>query len=178
VLVLETSDPAETEALGADLAARLCDGDVVLVRGELGSGKTTFVRGAAWALGVTDPVTSPTFSIGHRYRGTSVTVSHLDLYRLAGLAGEDPDLLADYLGQGRVAFVEWPVGDSPELSHARFHVTLTHGGGDMRRIEIEESVDGERGGTDAERKSTDAERESTDAERDGAHGVLTGEPAP
>ena len=66
------------------------------------------MRGAARALGVTDPVTSPTFSIGHRYRGTNVTVSHLDLYRLAGLEHEDPELLADYLGPGRIAFVEWP----------------------------------------------------------------------
>lgn len=139
MLALATSDPAETEALGADLALRLRDGDVVLVCGELGSGKTTFVRGAARALGVTDPITSPTFSIGHRYRGASVTVSHLDLYRLAaGLGEEDPDLLVDYLGPGRIAFVEWPAADSPELGDARFRVTLTHAGGDRRGVEIEE----------------------------------------
>jgi len=136
VLVVETSDPAETEALGAELAARLRDGDVVLVRGELGSGKTTLVRGAARALGVTDPVTSPTFSIGHRYRGAAVTVSHLDLYRLAGLGAEEPGLLEDYLGAGRIAFVEWPVKDSPELAQAGLRVTLTHAGGDRRRIEV------------------------------------------
>jgi tRNA threonylcarbamoyladenosine biosynthesis protein TsaE len=136
VLVVETSDPAETEALGAELAARLRDGDVVLVRGELGSGKTTLVRGAARALGVTDPVTSPTFSIGHRYRGAAVTVSHLDLYRLAELGAEEPGLLEDYLGAGRIAFVEWPVQDSPELAQAGLRVTLTHAGGDRRRIEV------------------------------------------
>ena len=90
---VETTGPEETESLGAELASTLRDGDVVLVRGELGSGKTTLVRGAARALGVEDPVTSPTFSIGHRYRGAAVTVSHLDLYRLAGLEREDPDLL-------------------------------------------------------------------------------------
>jgi tRNA threonylcarbamoyladenosine biosynthesis protein TsaE len=138
VSALATSDPAETEALGADLALRLRDGDVVLVTGELGSGKTTFVRGAARALGVTDPVTSPTFSIGHRYRGACTTVSHLDLYRLAGLAQEDPELLCDYLGSGRIAFVEWPAADSPELVHARFRVTLAHAGEDRREIEIAE----------------------------------------
>jgi tRNA threonylcarbamoyladenosine biosynthesis protein TsaE len=138
VLVVETSDPSETEALGADLALRLRDGDIVLVRGDLGSGKTTLVRGAARALGVTDPVTSPTFSIGHRYRGATLTVSHLDLYRLAGLKQEDPGLLADYLGVGRIAFVEWPAGDSPELADARVRVTLTHQGGDRRRIEVAE----------------------------------------
>jgi tRNA threonylcarbamoyladenosine biosynthesis protein TsaE len=137
VSVVETKDPRETEALGAELAAGLKDGDVVLVQGELGSGKTTFVRGAARALGVTDPITSPTFSIGHRYRATSTTVSHLDLYRLAGgLAAEDPALLEDYLGPGRIAFVEWPAGDSAELSSARLRVMLAHMGADRRRIEV------------------------------------------
>src|ERR1700739_1525429 len=93
---LQTTGPAETEALGAELASALADGDLVLVRGELGAGKTTLVRGAARALGVADPVTSPTFSIGHRYRGSSATVSHLDLYRLAGLGGEEPALPAPH----------------------------------------------------------------------------------
>jgi tRNA threonylcarbamoyladenosine biosynthesis protein TsaE len=139
VSVVETNDPLETEALGAKLATGLKDGDVVLVRGELGSGKTTFVRGAAHALGVTDPVTSPTFSIGHRYKATNTTVSHLDLYRLAGgLQAEDPALLEDYLGPGRIAFVEWPAADSAELARARVRVTLTHGGADRRRIEVVE----------------------------------------
>lgn len=136
MLVVETSDPSETEALGANLALRLQAGDVVLVKGDLGSGKTTLVRGAARALGVTDPVTSPTFSIGHRYRGAELTVSHLDLYRLAGLGEEDPELLADYLGPGRIAFVEWPAADSEELADARVHITLSHLGGDRRRIEV------------------------------------------
>lgn len=135
--IVETSGPAETESLGADLAVCLRDGDVVLLRGELGSGKTTLVRGAARALGVVDPVTSPTFSIGHRYRASNVTVSHLDLYRLAGLEQEDPALLADYLGPGRIAFVEWPQDDDEELSGARLRVTLTHGGADRRRIEVD-----------------------------------------
>jgi len=142
---VETTGPAETESLGAELAAGLGDGDVVLVRGELGAGKTTLVRGAARALGVSDPVTSPTFSIGHRYAGRGLTVSHLDLYRLAGLEREEPELLADYLGPGRIAFVEWPpqahAGSSPEgeLAGARVDVTVSHGGGDRRRIEISRS---------------------------------------
>jgi len=140
VSVVETNNPLETEAQGAELAVSLRDGDVVLVRGELGSGKTTFVRGAAHALGVTDPITSPTFSIGHRYRATQkTTISHLDLYRLAGgLEAEDPGLLDDYLGPGRIAFVEWPVQDSAELASARVRVTLTHLGADRRRIEVAE----------------------------------------
>ena len=138
---VETTGPAETESLGAELAAALGDGDVVLLRGELGSGKTTLVRGAARALGVSGPVTSPTFSIGHRYEGLDVSVSHLDLYRLAGLEREDPDLLADYLGPGRIAFVEWPQDAHAEFAGARMRVTLTHGGGDRRCIDVEEPAD-------------------------------------
>jgi tRNA threonylcarbamoyladenosine biosynthesis protein TsaE len=137
---VETSGPAETESLGAELAEILAAGDVVLVRGELGSGKTTLVRGAARALGVRGPVTSPTFSIGHRYQADAVSVSHLDLYRLAGLEQEDPDLLADYLGPGRIAFVEWPQDADAELAGARLRVTLSHGGGDRRRIDVDEPV--------------------------------------
>jgi tRNA threonylcarbamoyladenosine biosynthesis protein TsaE len=134
--IVETSESHQTEALGAELAAGLRPGDVVLVRGELGAGKTTLVRGAAAALGVTDAVTSPTFSIGHRYQGSNVTVSHLDLYRLAGLDQEEPEFLADYLGPDRIAFVEWPQERSIELQDARLRVTLTHRGGDCRRIEV------------------------------------------
>jgi tRNA threonylcarbamoyladenosine biosynthesis protein TsaE len=143
---VETSDPAATESLGAELVAGLRDGDVVLVCGELGSGKTTLVRGAARALGVSDPVTSPTFSIGHRYRATNVTVSHLDLFRLAGLEHEDPALLADYLGPGRIAFVEWPPDTAGELSGARLLVTLSHRGGDRRLIEVGDDLAGAGGG--------------------------------
>ncbi|HEY1833434.1 MAG TPA: tRNA (adenosine(37)-N6)-threonylcarbamoyltransferase complex ATPase subunit type 1 TsaE [Solirubrobacteraceae bacterium] len=136
---IETSAPAETESVGAELAATLRDGDVVLVRGELGAGKTTLVRGAARALGVSDPVTSPTFSIGHRYEGDGLTVSHLDLYRLAGLEHEETDLLDDYLGAGRIAFVEWPEEGAPDLAGARVSVTLSHAGGDRRHVELREA---------------------------------------
>jgi tRNA threonylcarbamoyladenosine biosynthesis protein TsaE len=138
VRIVETLDSCETEALGAELAAGLSAGDVVLVEGELGAGKTTFVRGAARALGVSDPVTSPTFSIGHRYRGMGVTVSHLDLYRLSSLHREDPELLDDYLGADRIAFVEWPEAGGGELGDARLRVTLAHAGADRRRIEVRE----------------------------------------
>jgi tRNA threonylcarbamoyladenosine biosynthesis protein TsaE len=139
VRIVDTSDPAETESVGAELAGSLREGDVVLVRGELGSGKTTLVRGAARALGVTDRVTSPSFSIGHRYRaGDRLMVSHLDLYRLADLEQEDPALLADYLGAGSIAFVEWPADAARELAGARLRVSLTHRGEDRRRIEVAE----------------------------------------
>jgi len=114
-LTVELSDgPKATEALGARLAAGLHPGDVVLLRGELGSGKTTLVRGACRALGISRPVVSPTFTIGRRYAGPTA-VSHLDLYRLSDLGGEDPGLLDDYLTPDAIAFVEWPelVVDAP-----------------------------------------------------------------
>jgi tRNA threonylcarbamoyladenosine biosynthesis protein TsaE len=131
----ETAGPEETAALGAALARALRPGDVVLVVGEIGAGKTTFVRGAARELGVTGRVTSPTFTIGRRYAGR-VPVSHLDLHRLAGLEGEDPALLADYLQDDAIAFVEWPEIAEPVLERVARRVTLTHLGGDRRRVEV------------------------------------------
>jgi tRNA threonylcarbamoyladenosine biosynthesis protein TsaE len=87
-LELASASAGETERIAAGLAGRLVPGDVVTVSGELGTGKTTFVRGASRALGVTAPVTSPTFTIGHRYEG-SVDVSHLDLYRFTGFSAAE-----------------------------------------------------------------------------------------
>jgi tRNA threonylcarbamoyladenosine biosynthesis protein TsaE len=137
----ETSSSTETEALGAELAAELLPGEVVLVSGELGAGKTTLVRGAARALGVTGPVTSPTFTIGQRYPGRGLSVAHLDLYRIGGeLGGEDPDLLADYIRPDTIAFVEWPEGAEPELAGLGTiakRVRLEHAGGDRRLVEID-----------------------------------------
>jgi tRNA threonylcarbamoyladenosine biosynthesis protein TsaE len=135
-MTLTSSSPPETEAAGAELARRLRPGDVVLVSGELGSGKTTFVRGAARALGVEDPVTSPTFTIGQVLAGR-VEVTHLDLYRLSSLAGEEPGLLDDYLTPERVAFVEWPEAAEPTLGGVVARVRLEHLGGDRRRITVE-----------------------------------------
>jgi tRNA threonylcarbamoyladenosine biosynthesis protein TsaE len=134
---IETTRPEETEAAGAELAARLRPGDVVLVTGELGSGKTTFVRGASRALGVTDPVTSPTFTIGHVYDGAELEVAHLDLYRLLSLSGEDPGLLDDYLTPHRIGFVEWPEAAMPQLERVAARVSIEHLGEDRRGIEIE-----------------------------------------
>ncbi len=135
---LQTSTAAQTEALGAELAATLVPGDIVLVEGELGAGKTTLVRGACRALGVATVVTSPTFTIGQRYPG-SVPVSHLDLFRLPTLAGEDPDLLGDYVGPDTITFVEWPEGAERELAafgRIAARVRIEHAGADQRVVEI------------------------------------------
>jgi len=133
---IETASPEETEAAGAELARRLRAGDVVLVAGELGSGKTTFVRGACRELGVEEPVTSPTFTIGQLYAG-SPEVAHLDLYRLDTLASEEPGLLDDYVTPDRISFLEWPGAAEPELERVTARVRLEHLGGDRRRVAVE-----------------------------------------
>jgi tRNA threonylcarbamoyladenosine biosynthesis protein TsaE len=131
-----TDGAAATEAVGAALATTLAPGDVVLLEGEMGAGKTTFVRGAARALGFDGPVTSPTFTIGRRYEGGQLPISHLDLHRLSGLADEDPALLDDYLTLDAIAFVEWPAIAEPQLERIAARVLLEHAGGDRRRITI------------------------------------------
>ena len=108
---------------------------MVLVTGELGSGKTTFVRGACRALGVEGPVTSPTFTIGQVLRGR-VEVAHLDFYRLDSLRAEDPGLLHDYLTPDRIAFLEWPEVAAPQLAEVAARVRLEHMGGDRRRVTV------------------------------------------
>jgi len=131
----ESNSPEETEAVAAQLAARLRPGDVVTVSGELGSGKTTFVRGAARALGVEQPVTSPTYTIGHRYRG-SVDVSHLDLFRFTSLSHAEWGDLEPYFERA-IVFVEWPEAAAGALPPVRARVALRHSGEHRRLIEIE-----------------------------------------
>ncbi len=132
---LESASPEETEQVAAQLARELRSGDVVTVAGELGTGKTTFVRGACRALGVTDRVTSPTFTVGHRYRGR-VDVSHLDLYRFEGVSPAEWGDLEPYF-EGAVAFVEWPEAGQDALPPARVAVRLEHVVGDHRLITLE-----------------------------------------
>jgi tRNA threonylcarbamoyladenosine biosynthesis protein TsaE len=128
----ESSSPEETEQIAAELAAELEAGDVVTVSGELGSGKTTFVRGACRALGVNGPVTSPTFTIGHRYRG-AVDVSHLDLYRFESVSPAEWGDLEPYFDD-TIAFVEWPEAGLAALPPARVSLELEHVTLDERRI--------------------------------------------
>jgi len=129
--------PAETESAAAELAARLGPGDVVLVSGELGAGKTTFVRGAARALGVSGPVTSPTYTVGQVYAAAGGReIAHLDLYRLDSLDGEDPALIDDYLTTERIGFVEWPAAGEAKIDRVAARVRIDHAGGDERVIHV------------------------------------------
>lgn len=132
-----TGSAAETEALGAELATVVEPGDVIVVRGEVGAGKTTLIRGACRALGVEAPVTSPTFTIGQRYEGGRMPIAHLDLYRLESLELEDPALLDDYMEPGGIAFIEWPEVAAPVLAGRRvLAVEIEHDGGDRRQIRL------------------------------------------
>ena len=133
-----TASPDETEALAVRLTERLAPGDVVTISGELGAGKTTFVRGAARALGVTGPVSSPTFTIGHRYEAPT-PVAHLDLYRIAGLDPEEWGDLEPYF-DGTVAFVEWPEHGGDWLPEARAVVTLGHVDESHRSVRIDSDL--------------------------------------
>ena len=137
--VLESSSPEETERVAARLAVRLDPGDVVLVSGELGAGKTTFVRGACRALGVTGPVTSPTFTIGHAYAGR-LAVSHLDLYRFQDVTESEWGDLEPYF-ESAIVFVEWPEAGVGRLPPARAEVRLAHAGRDRRLISIDDHAD-------------------------------------
>src|SRR5581483_4281034 len=126
----------ETETVAAQLARTLEAGDVVTVSGELGTGKTTFVRGACRALGVTGRVTSPTFTIGHRYGGEGVAVSHLDLYRFGGVSAAEWGDLEPYF-EDAIVFVEWPEAGAGVLPPPRYAVRLRHADAG-RAVEIEE----------------------------------------
>jgi tRNA threonylcarbamoyladenosine biosynthesis protein TsaE len=134
---VESDSPEQTEALAAELAERLVMGDVVTVSGELGSGKTTFVRGACAALGVREQVTSPTYTIGHRYHGAAGEVSHLDLYRFQGVSAAEWGDLEPYF-ENAIAFVEWPEAGVGVLPAPRFAVRLAHAGGDVRAVTVDE----------------------------------------
>ncbi|MHB8490703.1 MAG: tRNA (adenosine(37)-N6)-threonylcarbamoyltransferase complex ATPase subunit type 1 TsaE [Solirubrobacteraceae bacterium] len=146
VLVVETDDRSQSEAFGARIAGMLRPGDVVWLCGELGAGKTTLARGMARAVGVVDPVTSPTFTIAQRYRGEGVSVSHVDLYRVGDIGAEEDDLLADYIDQDSILLVEWPPEASAganALPAAALSVTIEYLEGERRRIEARFAEEGE-----------------------------------
>ena len=136
-MTIVSTSPGETEQIAAKLAARLARGDVVYVSGELGSGKTTFVRGACRALGVEGPVTSPTYTIGHRYDG----VSHLDLYRFEQLTDADWGALEPYF-EDAIVFVEWPERGIGRLPPPRVSVELAHVDAERREIRLESGEPG------------------------------------
>ncbi|MCI9156437.1 MAG: tRNA (adenosine(37)-N6)-threonylcarbamoyltransferase complex ATPase subunit type 1 TsaE [Lawsonibacter sp.] len=138
---LVTNSESETEALGARLAGKLKPGAVVAFTGDLGAGKTAFTRGLALGLGVTDRVTSPTFTIVNEYEGGRLPLFHFDMYRL-GSADELFDIgWEDYLARGGVCAVEWSENVSDALDAGVIQVDIRRGGSDSQRMVSIEGVD-------------------------------------
>ena len=136
---IATASESETAAVGRELAGTLRAGDVVLLYGDLGAGKTAFVKGLAEGLGVArEEVSSPTFTLVQEYRGGRLVLYHVDLYRL-----DDPreiiDLGLDEIAAGGVLAIEWAEKLDREarttLPH-RVAVTIQHGDGDTRTITV------------------------------------------
>ena len=133
---LITHSEAETSAVGSDLAGSLTAGSVVLLTGDLGAGKTAFVRGLAAGLGIEpEAVSSPTFTLIQEYRGGRLPLHHVDLYRLRSI--EVDDLGLDELTlEGGVTAIEWP-DRLPRAFASAVHVRIEHGDGDTRTIQID-----------------------------------------
>jgi tRNA threonylcarbamoyladenosine biosynthesis protein TsaE len=129
------SDLARTEALAGALGRRLGIGDVVWLRGELGSGKTAFVRAACAALGVEQAVTSPTYTVGNRYLSPRGAIAHIDLYRSAGLTLDEWADLEPYFDDA-IVFVEWPDAGAGLLPGPWVIVELEFRSGDARLITL------------------------------------------
>ena len=137
-----TNSPEETEALGEMLAGRLEPGTVIAFTGDLGAGKTAFVRGLARGLGIAERVTIPTFTIVNEYEGGRLPLFHFDMYRL-GSADELFDIgWEDYLARGGVCAVEWSENVSDALEEGCLRVDIRRGErDDQRRITIEGGAD-------------------------------------
>ncbi len=140
---LEGLKEAMLEELASRVARVLVPGDIVVLSGEVGAGKTTFVRAAARSLGVTERVTSPTYQLARGYEGLKdgrrVTVNHMDLYRLEGIEARDALELDDYIEPDAVTFIEWAdpalgIIDNPSTVHI-YHETPT-----TRRIRLDGPV--------------------------------------
>ena len=129
-----SNSPAETEDLGAALAERLKPGTVVAFSGDLGAGKTAFVRGMARGLGISERVTSPTFTIVNEYEGGRLPLFHFDMYRL-GSSDELFDIgWEDYLVRGGVCAVEWSENVSDAMEGDCIRVDIRRGAHDNQRL--------------------------------------------
>lgn len=134
MLTIETESAAQTQALGARLAVQLSAGDVLLLQGPLGAGKSELTRGVAKGLGVTEPVTSPTFTILQVHDSGRLPLYHFDWYRLAG-ADELYEMgMDEYLGGDGVAMVEWPTRAAEAVPDIRLEIEITPLGDERRRI--------------------------------------------
>ncbi len=136
ILRARTSGVGATKALAAVVASQATPGDVILLAGELGAGKTAFVQGFGAALGVDEPITSPTFTLAHQYEGTLV-LHHLDVYRLERLAELDDIGVAELLDENGVVLIEWGDAVAPALPNDYLEIAMRYGeGDDDRHLEL------------------------------------------
>jgi tRNA threonylcarbamoyladenosine biosynthesis protein TsaE len=134
VIQLTTSSARETQEVASKIAALAEQGDLVLLVGELGAGKTTFVQGFGQAMGVVEPITSPTFTLAREYDGQRLTMHHLDVFRLEHL-DEVLDLaLPELLDGPSVTLIEWGDAIIPALPSEYLEVRLEYGGDDDERV--------------------------------------------
>jgi tRNA threonylcarbamoyladenosine biosynthesis protein TsaE len=135
-LTLTSRSSEETQRLGGLLAPLLVPGDVLVMSGDLGAGKTTFVQGLAKGLGIVERVTSPTFVLMKEYQGGRFPLMHLDVYRL-GKVQEVIDLgIDEYFDPSYVVVVEWGDKVEPLLPQDHLTIELVHEGGDLRNITL------------------------------------------
>lgn len=132
---LEDLGEKDLETLAEKVARELRPGDVILLSGEVGTGKTTFVRAAAKLLGVSERVTSPTYQLARGYEGRAAAVNHLDLYRLEGIGSADVLELEDYLDPGAITFIEWAEPALGSLENPTV-VEISHQTPTTRRIRL------------------------------------------
>ena len=133
-----TLSPAETEQTGEELAKSITGGTVVAMFGDLGAGKTAFVRGMAKGFGITDRVTSPTFAIVNEYQGEKIRLCHFDMYRLSSAEELYEIGWEDYLTNDTVCAVEWSENILPAIPKGSLKVNITSFGENKRKIEISE----------------------------------------
>ena len=133
-MTITTNSPEQTELLGKKLAARLKPGDVIAYYGDLGAGKTAFTRGLAAGLGVTECVTSPTYTIVNEYLSGRMPLFHFDMYRLSSSEELFDIGWEDYLARGGVCAVEWSENVADALERDTVRVDIRRGGEESRRV--------------------------------------------
>jgi tRNA threonylcarbamoyladenosine biosynthesis protein TsaE len=134
----ETHSAEETTQLGRELAQELRPGSVVLLRGDLGAGKTTLVKGIAegFQAASAQDVTSPTFTLIHEYRGPQVTLYHIDLYRIDTQRELDTLALDDLMGAESILLIEWGEKFERFVKERQVEIAIQHQGGDSRTVQV------------------------------------------
>ena len=131
-----SNSPEDTARIAAEIATQLRAGDIILYEGDMGAGKTTFTKGLAAALGITDPVTSPTFALVNEYRGDRLSLIHFDMYRINSADDLETTGFFDYMDEDTVLAVEWSENIAEELPEDALRIDIQRIDEDSREISI------------------------------------------